>query len=172
MLLMVEKRIRGGMCQAVHWYAKANNKYMKNHDKSKKSSYIQYSAFDANSLHPWAISQKLPTGGFKWAQNLLKFNEEVIKNYDEDSDKRNILEVDGEYSKNLNCSHSDLPFLCEGMKINKCSKLVCNLYDKNKYVVHIRSLKQALNRGLILKKVHRVIQFNQEAWLEKYINKK
>ena len=56
------------------------------------------------------------------------------------------------------------------MKINKCTKLVCNLYDKKNYVVHIRSLKQALNHGLILKKVHRVIQFNQEAWLKPYID--
>ena len=65
--------------------------------------------------------------------------------------------------------HSDLPFLPARMKINKCSKLVCNLYDKKN--VHIRSLKQALNHGLILKKVHRVIQFNQEAWLEPCIDK-
>ena len=56
------------------------------------------------------------------------------------------------------------------MKINKCSKLVCNLYDRNNYVVHIRSLKQALNHGLILKIVHRVIQFNQEAWLKEYVD--
>ena len=55
------------------------------------------------------------------------------------------------------------------MKITKCSKLVCNLYDKNNYVIHIRSLKQALDHGLILKKVYRVIQFNQEAWLKEYI---
>ena len=56
------------------------------------------------------------------------------------------------------------------MKIDKCNKLVCNLYDKKNYIVHIRSLKQALNHGLILKKFHRVIQFNQEAWLKPYIN--
>ena len=56
------------------------------------------------------------------------------------------------------------------MKINKCSKLVCIFYDENNYVAHIRSLKQALNHGLILKKVHRVIQFNQEAWLKEYID--
>ena len=56
------------------------------------------------------------------------------------------------------------------MKINKCSKLVCNLYDKNNYVVHRRSLKQALNYALILKKVHRVIQFNQKAWLKEFID--
>ena len=56
------------------------------------------------------------------------------------------------------------------MKINKCSKLACNFYDKNNYVVHIRALKQALNNGLILKKVHRLIQFNQKAWLKEYID--
>ena len=56
------------------------------------------------------------------------------------------------------------------MKINKCNKLVCNFYNKNNYVVHIRSLKQALNHGLILKNVHRVIKFNQEAWLKEYID--
>ena len=66
--------------------------------------------------------------------------------------------------------HSDLPFLPERMKINKCSKLVCNLYDKNNCVFHLRSLKQALHHGLILKKVHRVIQFNQEAWLKECID--
>ena len=63
-----------------------------------------------------------------------------------------------------------LPFLPERMKIDKCTKLVCNLYNKESYVVHIRSLKQALNHGLILKKVHRVIQFNQEGWLKPYID--
>ena len=56
------------------------------------------------------------------------------------------------------------------MKIGKCSKLVCNLYDENDNVVHMRSLKQALDHGLILKKVHRVIQFNQETWLKEYID--
>ena len=103
-------------------------------------------------------------------KDILKFNEDFIKNYDEVSDKGYILEVDVEYPKSLHDFHSDLPFLPERMKINKCSKLVYNLYDKNNYVVHIRSLKQALDHGLILKKVHGVIQFNQEAWLNEYID--
>ena len=63
-----------------------------------------------------------------------------------------------------------MPFLPERMKINKCNKLVCNLYQKKNYVAQIRSLKQALNHGSIFKKVHRVIQFNQEAWLKEYID--
>ena len=102
-------------------------------------------------------------------KNILKFNEDFIKNYDEDSDKGYILEVDVKYPKNLHDLHSDLPFLPEGMKINKCSKLLCNLYDKNN-VVHIKSLNQTLDHRLILKKVHRVIHFNQKAWLKEYID--
>ena len=99
-------------------------------------------------------------------KNVSKFNEDFIKNYDKDSDKGYIFEVDVKYPKNLNDLHSDLPFLPERMKINKSSKIVCNLYDQNNYVVHIRSLKQALDHVLILKKIHRVTQFNQEAWLK------
>ena len=85
---------------------------------------------------------------------------------EEDSDKGYILEVDVEYPKNFHGLHSGLPFLPERMAIDKSKKFVCNLYDKKSCVVHIRSLKQALNHGLILKKVHKVIQFNQEAWLK------
>ena len=77
-----------------------------------------------------------------------------------------MLEVDVEHPKNLHDLHSYLPFLPERMKTNKCSKLVCNFYDKNNYVAHIRSLKQALDHGLILRKVLRVTQFNQEGWLK------
>ena len=116
------------------------------------------------------MSQKLPLDGFKWKENVSKFNEDFIKNYDEDSNKGYILEIDVEYPKTLHHLHSDLPLLPERMKINKCSKLVCNLYDKNNYVVQIRALKQALNHGLILKKVHSVIQFNQEAWSKENID--
>ena len=146
MFLMVEKGIRGGICHAIHSYAKANNKYMKNYDKNKESSYLQY--LDASDLCVWPMPQKLHVDGIKWKNNILKFNEDFIKNYDENSDKEYIFEVDIEYPKHLNDLHSGLPFLPERMKINKRSKLVCNLYEKNNYVVHIRSLKQAFNQGL------------------------
>ena len=63
-----------------------------------------------------------------------------------------------------------MPFLPERMKIHICSKLVCNLYDKENYVVHIRALKQTLMHGLKLKKVHKVLHFNQEAWLKPYVD--
>ena len=79
MLLMIEAGIRGGMCQSVHRYAKANNKYMKNYDKSIESSYLMY--LDANNLYGWAMSKKLPANGFKWENDLSRFNENFIKNY-------------------------------------------------------------------------------------------
>ena len=78
MILMIEKGIRGGICQATHRYAKANNKYMKNYDKNNESSYLKY--LDANNLCGLAISQKLPTDCFKWVKRLSKFNEDLIKN--------------------------------------------------------------------------------------------
>ena len=91
MLLVVEKGIRGGIYHAIYRYAKANNKYMKNYNKDKEESFLQY--VDANNFYGWAKSQKLPVNGFKWKKNMLKFNEEFLKNYDEDSDKGYILEV-------------------------------------------------------------------------------
>ena len=167
MLLMVEKGIRGGICHSIHRHGEANNKYMKNHDKNEESSYIQY--LDATDLYGWAMSQKLPVNGFKWVQNN-EINEEFIKNYNENKDKEYILEVDVKYPRKLHDLHSDLPFLPKRMKIDKCKKLVCNLRNKKKYVVHIKSLKQALNHGLKFKKIHRIIEFNQEAWLKPYID--
>ena len=146
MLLMVEEGIRGGICHAIHRYAKANNKYMNNYDKNEESSYIQY--LDANNLYGWAMSQKLPVNNFKWVEDTSKINEEFIKNYNENSNKGCILEVDVKYPKKLHDSHNDLPFLPRRMKIDKCKKLVCNLLNKKKYVAHIKSLKQALNHGL------------------------
>ena len=95
-------------------------------------------------------------------EDLSKIDENFIKNYDKNSDKGYILEVDVEHPKNLHDLHSDLPFLSEIRKIDKCNNLVCNLYDKKDFAAHITSLKQALNHELILKTVHRVIQFIQE----------
>ena len=168
MILMIEKGIRGGICPAVPRYARANNKYMKNYDKNNESSYIEY--LDANNLYGWAMSQKLPVNGFKWENDVSRFNEDFIKNYDENSDEGYFLEVDIEYPKQLFGSHKELPFLPERRKLEKVEKLVCSIEDKEKYVIHIRALKQALNHRLILKEVHRVIKLNQEAWLKPYIN--
>ena len=92
MLLMIEAGIRGGMCQSVHRYAKANNKYMKNNDKSIESSYLMY--LDAKNLYGWAMSKNLPVNGFKRDNDLSRFNENFIKNYNENSDVGYFLEVD------------------------------------------------------------------------------
>ena len=124
---------------------------------------------DANNLYGWGMSQKLPVNSFKSVKKLSKFVALFIKNYYENKDKGYILEVDVEYPKNLFSLHKDLPFLAERKKIEKYKKLVCNIYNKENYVVHRKALKQALNRGLILKKSTQSIQFNQEAWLKPYI---
>ena len=168
MLLMFEKGTRAGMCHAIYRYAKANNKYMKNYGKNIASSFLEY--LGANNLYGWPMIRMLPIDGFKWVNDLSIFTEDFIKNYDENSEKGYTLEVDVEYRKYFHELHSDLPFLPERMKINKCSELVCNVQDKENYVVHISALKQALNYGLKLTKVHRVIEFRQEAWLKPYID--
>ena len=84
------------------------------------------------------MSQKLPVNNLKWVEDTSKINEEFIKNCNENNKKGFILEVDVKYSKKLNDSHSDLPFFPRRMKIDKCKKLVCNLRNKSKYVVHIK----------------------------------
>ena len=141
---------------------------MKNYDKNKESLYIQY--LDTNNLYGWAMSQKLPVNDFKWINHVSEIEEKFIESYNEDNDKGYILEIDVKYPRKLHGLHSDLPFLPKRMKTDKCKKLVCNLRNKKKYVVHMRSLKQALNHGLKLRKVHRIIEFNQEAWLKTYID--
>ena len=96
---MVEKGIKSGICQSIHRYAKANNKYMKSYDRSIESSYLMY--LDANNLYGWTMSQKLPVNNFKWVKILAKFDEHFIKNYDENSNKGYFPDVDVEYPKKL-----------------------------------------------------------------------
>ena len=126
---MFKKGIRGGMCQAKNRYVKANNKYMNNYDKTKESSYLE--CLDANNLHGYGMCKKLPVGSFKWLDkdNISKFNDELIKKYDENSDIGYIFKVDVEYPKHIRMLHSDLPFLPERMKSNKSTKPVCNVQD-------------------------------------------
>ena len=111
MLLMVEKGIKGGICHAIYRYAKANNKYMKDYDNNKESSYRQY--WDVNNLYGWAMSQKLPVNNFEWIKDTSQFNEDFIKNYNEESDEGYFLEVDVQYLEKLHELHNDLPFLPE-----------------------------------------------------------
>ena len=103
-------------------------------------------------------------------EHYSEFDERFIKNYYKNNDTGYILEVDVEYLKKLFNLHCELPFVLERKKIKKCKKLACNIHNKENYILHIRALKQALNHGLILQKVHKVIKFNQKTWLKPYID--
>ena len=116
------------------------------------------------------MSQKLPAKNFKWIKDISKFDESFIKSCNEESDKGYFLEVDIQYPEKLHDFHKDLSFLPERMKIEKVEKLVANLHDKTEYVIHIRSLKHALNHELVLKKLHRIVKFKQKFWLKSYID--
>ena len=167
MLMMFEKGIRGGISHISKRYATANNKYMKDFDESKPSTFIQY--LDANNLYGWAMSQKLPTGGFKW-MNVNK--SKVLKLLEKkDTNQGFIFEVDLDYPKSLWDSHNDYPLAPEKIKIDKIDKLICSFLPKKHYVLHYKNLKQYLKEGMILKKVHRGIKFKQSPWMEPYIRK-
>ena len=108
MLLMFERGIQGGITQAIHKYASANNKYMGgDYDPNKKSKYLQY--LDANNLYGWAMSQPLPVGGFEW----VDIDPTEIHNLANQRNKVYLLEVDVRYPKELHDSHNNLPFMCE-----------------------------------------------------------
>ena len=143
MLLMVKKGIWGGMCQAIHRYAKENSKYINSYDKSIISSFLMY--LDAKNLYGWAIIQKLPVNGFKWVKNLSKLNERFIKDYNENSDREYFLEIDAEYPKNLLNSHKDLPKI--GKRQEAClwyrrQKEICCTHKSFKTSTKSRRLKR------------------------------
>ena len=115
MILTVEKGIRRGICHSIHRYAKANNKYMKDYDKNKKSSYLKY--WDVNNLYGWAMSQKLLVNNSEWIKHTSQFNEDFIKSYNEETDEKCFLEGDAQYPEKMCDFHNDLPFLPERIKI-------------------------------------------------------
>ena len=169
MLLMFERGIRGGITQSVHRWAAANNPYMgSEYDKSKPTKYLQY--LDANNLYGWAMSQSLPTGGFRWIKVGDRNPKTIVEELVDKKDRGYLLEVDVAYPRELHNSHNDLPFMCNRMKINGVEKLIPNLYYKRKYIIHIKALKQAIDHGLVLERIHRCIEFKQSAWMKKYID--
>ena len=187
MFQFIEKGMRGGISYIANRYGKANNKYMKEYDEKAPSKYIMY--LDANNLYGWAMSQYLPTGGFRWMTEK-QINKINLAQYNEDSNKGLILEVDLEYPKELHDLHNDYPLGSEKVKVaesmlseyckkiqNKFKistglvhKLIPTLCDKEKYVLHYRNLQLYLDLGLKIKKVHRVLEFNQSPWLKRYID--
>ena len=168
MLLMFEKGIRGGISIISNRYGKANNKYMKDYNKNKDSKYLMY--LDANNLYGCAMSEKLPTHGFKWLssgemENL--FNNQIVQVWEKIPC---ILEVDLEYPEKLHDSHNDYPLCPERVKCDKVKKLIPNLRDKKNYVIHYKNLMQCLRLGMKLKKIHRGIRFVESEWMRLYIN--
>ena len=187
MFQFIEKGLRGGISYIANRYGKANNKYMKEYNKNAPSKYIMY--LDANNLYGWAMSQYLPTGGFKWLKQNKIDNLDLGK-YNEQSKKGLILEVDLEYPNELHDIHNDYPLAPEKVKVtenmlsNYCKKiadkynisiglvhkLIPALSKKEKYVLHYKNLQLYIDLGLKVSKVHRVLEFDQSPWLKQYIN--
>ncbi|XP_031789072.1 uncharacterized protein LOC116418032 [Nasonia vitripennis] len=167
MLMFIESGIRGGISQCCNRYAKANNPYMgSSYDKDQKTKTLLY--FDINNLYGWAMVQPLPVGKFEWIdyeKNPSFFNTPP------DSDIGYFAEVDLEYPEEIHDDHRDLPFCAEHLAPpgSKQKKLLTTLNDKKRYVIHYRALKQVLDNGLRLKKVHRILSFEQRAWLKPYV---
>ena len=174
MLMMFEKGIRGGISHISKRYAEANNKYMKDYNPDVESTYIQY--LDANNLYGWAMSQSLPTHGFKWRRNLTKDKlMDILDKTNHSMSNRGrkgyIFEVDLEYRTSLWETHNDYPLAPEKMIVNGVEKLICHFKPRKNYVVHYRNLRQYLEMGMRITAVHRGISFYQSSWMEPYIRK-
>ena len=152
-LLMIESSIRGGIATISHRHAKANNEYMGTEfDPAAESKFILY--LDANNLYGWAMSQQLPTSGFKWMTD------------DELDDWKHLscfLEVDLEYPEQLHNLHNDYPLAPERIKIGNVEKLISNLNNKTNYVVHYENLKLYESLGVKITKIHRGIKCEESA---------
>jgi len=183
--IFIESGIRGGISVIVTRYARANNTYLPNYDSMRASNYIQY--LDCNNLYGTAMKLPLPINNFKWLSEA-EINTLDILQIADDNEKGYILEVDLEYPAELHALHNDLPLAPEKQCINEeqlsayqnelkeqvnwipSAKLIGNLQSKQNYIIHYVNLKLYLSLGLILKKVHRVLSFNQSAWMWEYIS--
>ena len=187
MFQFIEKGMRGGISYIANRYGEANNRYMKTYNEKASSKYIMY--LDANNLYGWAMSQYLPTGGFRWMTEKQINNIDLAK-YKEESDKGLILEVDLEYPEKFHYLHNDYPLAPEKIRVDKSmlsdycqkiakkynistglvQKLIPTFLTKEKYVLHYRNLKLYNDLGLKITKIHRVLEFNQSPWLKQYID--
>ena len=176
--LFIEKGIRGGVSYICKRYAKANNKYINNYNPEEPSNFLVY--IDANNLYGWSMTQDLPVSGFRWISNK-EFNLAKLP-----EGKGLILEVDLEYPEDLHDMHNDFPLAPEKMeirnhmlldyckqfnlKVEGVTKLIPNLRPKKNYVLHYKNLKQYIELGIKVTKVHRILEFNQSPWLKRYID--
>ena len=177
--LFFENSIRGGISTISHRYAKANNKYLPNYDPILPNEFLIY--LDANNLYGFALSQPLPVGKFRFLDDPENFDVDAV---DCDGAKGYVLEVDLEYPDHLHDRHNDYPLAVEHLTVtrdmlseynaeslfDKQSCLVPNLHNKVKYVTHIKNLKLYKQLGMVVTKIHRVLEFQQFPWLKSYIN--
>ena len=183
--LFIEKGTRGGISYIAKRYAKANNKNMSDYDSNKKSTFITY--LDKNNLYGWSMSEYLPYGEFKLLKNVDELD---IMSINEKSDVGYILEVDLKYPKELHKLHNDYPLAPEKLfvtndilsnycksiadkyeiKVGDVKKLIPNLGNKIKYVVHYKNIQLYLSLGMKLTKIHRVLKFKQSDWMKNYID--
>ena len=158
-LIFFERGIRGGVSTIFHRRAQANNKYMEEFDESKPSVFVPY--WDANGLYAWAMSHPLPVGEFEW------MTEDELKKWEEIPC---VLEVDVDIPEELHDKFNDFPPLPEKVKMGEVQKLVPNLWNKRKMVVHRKLLKQALDLGCELVKIRKGVKFEERAWLREFID--
>ena len=183
--LFIEKGMRGGISMVSKRHARANNPRVEGYDPEKPNSHIMY--LDANNLYGWAMSQSLPTGGFRWVDDCDGLAN-TVKNLSADGPEGCILEVDLEYPQELHDGHNAYPLAPERMVVKKdwmseykhnllgagvapteVEKLVPNLRDKGRYILHYRNLQLYKSLGMRLTKVHRALRFEQSPWMEPYI---
>lgn len=179
MNLFIEKGIRGGIVQSIHRYSKCNNVYYPpTYDATLPKIYLSY--WDVNNLYGFAQCLSIPYDDFRWfsegevlcLENEMKINRNQFKQiYGQNCPKSIILEVDLSYPDEIHEEHSDFAFCAEHLETSKNQKkLVCTLNDKEEYIIHFENLIQCLEHGLILTKIHRVIEFSHSPWLKTYID--
>lgn len=189
MILLVEKGIRGGISTAIKHHAKANNPSVQGYDPSKPTSYIAY--LDVNNLYGYALKQPMPYKNFKWVEED-KLQEVLTRVRAGSSDKGYIFEVDLCYPAYLHDAHNDYPLAPEKLVIDddelspyqqqlllklkdsgqtrvKSEKLIPNLRNKQRYVVHYKNLVYYMEKGLVVEKVHRALEFDEKPWIEPYV---
>ena len=183
--LFIKKGTRGGISYIAKRYAKANSKYMCDYHSNKQSTFITY--LDKNNLYDWAMTEYLPYREFKWLENVDKLD---VMSINEKSDVGYFLEVDLKYPDKLHDIHNGYPLAPEKLvvtndmlskycksivdkydiKVGDVKKLIPNLGNKTKYVVHYRNLQLYLSLGMKVTKIHRVLKFKQSDWMKKYID--
>ena len=185
MYIACEEGLRGGVCAVSRRHAKANNPRVGGYDSTRPKTWLRYD--DANNLYGWAMLQCLPVRGFLWGE-ASAWTAQRVSELADDAKHGAFLCVDLEYPDEIHDAHNDFPLCPERMEVPKewlsgyqlgllgdtkyapCEKLVPNLRNKTQYWIHYRNLKFALRQGLRLTRVHKVLEFEQEAWMAPYIN--